>query len=233
MSEHAVEIRDIHKSYRMGKTRLDVLRGVSFQVREGEFLAIVGASGSGKSTLLHLIGLLDEADRGKITLAGRDAASLRGRRRNRARCREVGFVFQFYHLLPEATVLENTLMPAMVDGPGWTWLARRGELRKRARRLLDELGLIERLGHRPKELSGGERQRVAIARALINEPRLLLADEPTGNLDSTTGRQIMDVLWSFHKKRDQTLIMVTHDASLAQQADRILTLRDGRMQNEA
>jgi lipoprotein-releasing system ATP-binding protein len=231
MSDPAVEVSKVYKSYRMGRTRLDVLRGVSLHVRDGEFLAIVGASGSGKSTLLHLIGLLDKADRGEITLAGRNADDLRGRRRNRARCRDVGFVFQFYHLLPEANVLENTLMPAMVDGPGWTWLARRGELRRRAAELLDELGLSERLRHRPKELSGGERQRVAIARALINEPRLLLADEPTGNLDSKTGRQIMEVLRSFHEKRNQTLIMVTHDASLAEQADRVLTLRDGKMQS--
>ena len=229
MSEPAIQVADVHKSYRLGKTELKVLRGVSFAVQVGEFVAVVGASGSGKSTLLHLVGLLDRPSRGRVALHGVDVDRLAQRRRNRVRCREVGFVFQFYHLLAELDVLENTLLPVKVDAPVWSWPRRRGRARARACEILGRLGLGQRLRHRPQELSGGERQRVAIARALINGPRILLADEPTGNLDSKTGQQIMDVLRQFHHHIGQTMVMVTHDASLAGQAQRILHLRDGRL----
>ena len=228
--EPAVRVADLHKSYRLGRVTLSVLRGLSFRVEEGEFVAIVGASGSGKSTLLHLIGLLDAPDSGQVVLAGADTARMSARRRNRIRCRDVGFVFQFYHLLPELTVLQNALLPAMVETPLAGWPARRGPSRRRAREVLERVGLGERLAHRPKELSGGERQRVAIARALMNRPRLLLADEPTGNLDSATGRQIMK-LFGECNRQGQTIVMVTHDAALAAEAGRTLLLKDGRLRS--
>jgi ABC-type lipoprotein export system ATPase subunit len=229
MNDLAVEVRDLHKTYRLGRVDLHVLRGVSLRVRCGEFVSVVGASGSGKSTLLHLIGLLDRPDKGHVILHGADAAGMRSRQRNRVRCRDVGFVFQFYHLLAELNVLDNTLLPGKVDSSVIGWFARRSGLRKRAAEILARLGLQERLRHRPKELSGGERQRVAIARALMNRPKLLLADEPTGNLDSKTGKQIMDVLKQVNRETGQTILLVTHDASLAEQTDRILRLRDGKL----
>jgi ABC-type lipoprotein export system ATPase subunit len=225
----AIEVSGLHKSYRLGREDLHVLRGVSLKVSRGEFLCVVGASGSGKSTLLHLVGLLDRPDKGTVTLDGVDAAGLPAHRRNRVRCRDVGFVFQFYHLLPELNVLENVLLPAKVDASIAGWLSRRSPARKRALEIVERLGLKERLRHRPRELSGGERQRVAIARALINDPKVLLADEPTGNLDSKTGRQILDVLKEYNRQATQTILMVTHDLSLAEQADRVVHLRDGRL----
>jgi lipoprotein-releasing system ATP-binding protein len=229
MSEPAIIVRGLHKSYRLDKVSLHVLRGVSLTVEAGEFLGVVGASGIGKSTLLHLVGLLDEPDAGEIVLHGVNAATLSHRRRDRIRCRDVGFVFQFYHLLPELSVLENVLLPAQVDSSILGWPSRRSALRRRACEVLDRMGLAPRLKHRPKELSGGERQRVAIARALMNGPKILLADEPTGNLDSKTGGQILDLLRQFHLQQGQTLIMVTHDPELTKQADRVLHIRDGRI----
>ncbi|MFB3893046.1 MAG: ABC transporter ATP-binding protein [Phycisphaerae bacterium] len=228
MSEPAIKVRGLHKSYRMGSEKLEVLRGVSFSMQAGEFAAIVGASGSGKSTLLHLVGLLDKPDSGTVLFEGVDTGKLSPMRRNRIRCRDVGFVFQFYHLLPELNVLENVLLPAKVDSSLAGWFARRWGARARAIETLEKIGLKERLKHRPRELSGGERQRVAIARALMNRPKVLLADEPTGNLDSTIGQQILDVLKGFNKA-GQTILMVTHDAALAAQTHRILHLRDGRL----
>jgi len=229
MSEAAIQIGGLHKSYRMGRVDLHVLRGLSFSVQRGEFVCIVGASGSGKSTLLHLAGLLDRPDRGLIVLNGQNTAEMSGGRRNQVRCRDIGFVFQFYHLLPELNVLENVLLPAKVDASLFSWLSRRGGVRRRAVEILGRLGLKGRLKHRPGELSGGERQRVAIARALVNSPSVLLADEPTGNLDSKTGEQIMQLFKQFNKEAGQTILMVTHDHSLARQADQVLHLRDGRL----
>ena len=228
MSSLAIYAKDLRKSYRMGRTTLKVLRGVSFSVASGEFVAIVGASGSGKSTLLHLAGLLDRPDEGVLELDGLYAADLPEWKRNRLRCQDVGFVFQFYHLLPELNVLENALLPAMVDSPIFGWPRRRRPSRAGAAKILDRLGLSERLEHKPGELSGGERQRVAIARALMNEAKLILADEPTGNLDSKTGAKILHVLKQFHDA-GQTILMVTHDAAIAAQADRVLHLKDGRL----
>ncbi len=228
-ADSAICVHNVSKKYRMGKVELQVLSGVSFELTAGEFVAVVGASGSGKSTLLHLVGLLDTPDAGSIHLHGVDTTKMSSGNRNRIRCRDIGFVFQFYHLLPELNVLENTLLPAKVDNSTLRWLSRRGELRKRAQDVLHRLGLSERLKHRPKELSGGERQRVAIARALINGPKLLLADEPTGNLDSKTGRQIMKVLRECNKEQRQTILMVTHDESLAKEADRIMLIKDGSL----
>jgi lipoprotein-releasing system ATP-binding protein len=225
----AIEVVGVHKSYWLGRNTLQVLRGVSFRIEPGEFVAIVGASGSGKSTLLHLLGLLDRPDQGQVRLGGVDVETLSSGQRNRVRCRDVGFVFQFYHLLPELNVLENVLLPAKVDASTIAWMSRRAEKRKQAEELLEHVGLKERLTHRPKELSGGERQRVAIARALMNRPTFLLADEPTGNLDSQTGKQIMAVVRDVSRQVKQTVVMVTHDTELASAADRVLHLRDGKL----
>jgi lipoprotein-releasing system ATP-binding protein len=220
----------LRKSFRMGDSVIEVLKHVDLSVRSGEFVAIEGRSGSGKSTLLHLLGALDEVDGGEITYDGRNLTELSATARSRIRNTDFGFVFQFYHLLPELNVLENTLLASMVE---FSWLAFRSkkrELRQRAIALLDQLGMAHRLKHRPNQLSGGERQRVAIARALMNAPRVLFADEPTGNLDAETGRQIMGVLENLHRQKNQTIVMVTHDRTIARQADRVLILKDGRLE---
>jgi len=219
----------IKKSFRMGDSVIEVLKRADLAVRTGEFIAIEGRSGSGKSTLLHLLGALDEPDGGTIVYDGQDFTTMSAKMRSRMRNTQFGFVFQFYHLLPELNVMENTLLAAMVQ---YSWLgfrSKRASLRARAAEVLEQLGMSHRLKHRPNQLSGGERQRVAIARALMNSPRVLFADEPTGNLDADTGKQIMGVLEKLHHDARQTIIMVTHDRSLARQADRVLILRDGRL----
>ena len=225
----AVRAKDLFKSYQLGRVGLDVLKGINLTVRAGEFVAVTGASGSGKSTLLHLLGLLDVPDRGQVIIEDVDAANLSALKRNRMRCRGIGFVFQFYHLLADLNVLENVVISAKVDSSIAQWFSRRAGAHARARELLGELGLGDRLKHKPKELSGGERQRVAIARALMNRPRLLLADEPTGNLDSKAGSRIMKLLRRYNQTHGQTIVMVTHDSALAAQADRYVVLKDGQM----
>jgi lipoprotein-releasing system ATP-binding protein len=260
---------NVHKTYRLGRVDVPVLHGVSMSVKEGEWVAILGASGSGKSTLMHILGGLDRADRSLRVPAcpncKYDLTGMKGQGRKGAKCPEcgqeldpqtlvafrdadlvrmsvpgldayrnqsVGFVFQFYHLLPEFTVLENTLLPAMQRWGPWGFRRKRRELTEQARVILDSFGLGHRLGHRPAELSGGERQRTAIARALINDPPLLLADEPTGNLDQKTGEAILD---SVAKARvgegsiKRTIVMVTHDSRVAARADRVVRLVDGRV----
>ena len=219
----------LKRAYQLGRVTLKVLNGVDFRVEKGEFVAITGASGSGKSTLLHLLGLLDTVDEGKILIDGTDASALSGAKRSRIRCNDIGFVFQFYHLLGELNVMQNTLLPAQVACSPLGWLARRKQARSYAAELLNRVGLGERLSHKPSELSGGERQRVAIARALMNRPRLLLADEPTGNLDSKTGRRIVRLLRRCNEQEGQTIVMVTHDQALAKEADRYVVLADGVM----
>jgi lipoprotein-releasing system ATP-binding protein len=218
----------LHKSYRMGVTRVKVLKGVDLAVEEGQFVAVIGASGSGKSTLLHLLGGLDRPNEGTVCFDGQDLSRMRSWELNRFRNHTVGFVFQFYHLLDELNVLENVFLPAMVSRGIVGWLETRKAARKRAKELLEQLGLQERARHKPYQLSGGERQRVAIGRALMNEPRLLLADEPTGNLDSATGNGILSVLERLHKA-GQTIVMVTHDERVARRAQRVITLTDGKV----
>lgn len=225
-----LESEGIHKSYRMGATDVKVLKGVNLAVKRGEFLAIVGASGSGKSTLLHILGALDRPDKGIVRFEGRDLSQHSARELNRFRNKMVGFIFQFYHLLDELNVLENVFLPAMASKSMLGWLACRRRAKNRAKDLLAQLGLLERAKHKPYQLSGGERQRVAIGRALMNEPKLLLADEPTGNLDSATGIGILEVFEKLNKG-GQTIIMVTHDERIARRAGRIITLADGKIKN--
>lgn len=235
MTDHAVLLAtDVHKTYRLGKVDVPVLRGASLEVQQGQWLAVLGASGSGKSTLLHLLGGLDRADRGSASMIrfnGRDLSKMTAHELDRYRCVSVGFVFQFYHLLPELTVLQNVLIGSMIRHGRWGYRSASKAAKASAMSLLDAFGLVQRLGHRPVELSGGERQRVAIARALINEPDVLLADEPTGNLDQNTGAQILDALTQLRSTRRQTLVMVTHDAQVAARADCVVRLADGRVQS--
>jgi lipoprotein-releasing system ATP-binding protein len=218
-----VTARGLHKSYALGKSTLEVLRGIDLSVARGEFLALRGASGAGKSTLLHLLGGLDLPNEGEIRFDGTDLRGLSPGALAHWRNRRVGFIFQAYHLLPELSALENVALPARMARLAPAQAARR------ATGLLERVGLGQRLEHRPYELSGGEQQRVAIARALVNEPELILADEPTGNLDSHTGGEIILLLESLRAERQATFIMATHDAAIAGRAQRVLQLVDGQL----
>lgn len=217
----------IHKIYKDGKKDLHVLHGIEFEIKRGETVGVVGPSGAGKSTLLHILGGIDRPNSGKVFLDEIDFYALPDRERARIRNKKIGFVFQFYHLLPEFTALENAMMPGLIGGHGSRAMGH--GVRKKAEDLLQGLGLSERLRHRPSELSGGEQQRVAIARALINSPQILLCDEPTGNLDSKMGEDILKILFGLNKKYNTTLIIVTHDNKIAKKADRVLEMRDGRI----
>ena len=228
-NQQLLSTSDLHKHYRMGDENLHVLHGVNLSIQRGEWLAILGASGSGKSTLLHLLGGLDRPNKGQVHFNGQDVFSLRSNDLDRYRNRHAGFVFQFYHLLPELTALENVLIASMIGRSMLGWLGVKAKMHRRAAEVLDRVGLAERLHHRPAKLSGGERQRVAIARSLMNEPDVLLADEPTGNLDAETGGQILDVMGDLHRD-GQTIVMVTHDQRIAEVASRCLTLVAGRLQ---
>jgi lipoprotein-releasing system ATP-binding protein len=221
---------NLHKAYRKNAIVVPVLRGLDLEVAEGEFVCLVGASGSGKSTLLHLLGTLDRPDDGRIQLEGRRIDSLPAATRDRLRNQVFGYVFQFYHLLPELNVLENVLMPTMIHLSTLSWLFSGRTQRRQALSLLERVGLGHRLRHRPRELSGGEMQRAAIARALMNRPRILLADEPTGNLDATTGAEIVRLLKGLNREDGLTILMVTHNPDLAAQADRVLRMADGRVE---
>jgi ABC-type lipoprotein export system ATPase subunit len=224
MNEPFLSVQNAGKTYMLGKRALEVLRGVSLDIARGDFLALRGASGAGKSTLLHLLGGLDFPDPGEILAQGRSLSSLSSGDLANWRNRQVGFIFQAYYLLPELDALENVCLPArMARTPA-------GTAAKRGRELLERVGLKERMEHKPYELSGGEQQRVAIARALINEPNLILADEPTGNLDSHTGHDIIDLLCSLREERQMTLVMATHDATVAARAPKTIQLVDGQIQ---
>lgn len=219
----------LSKSFKMGDTIINVLKKVDISLAAGEFVAVEGRSGSGKSTMLHLMGALDTPTSGSVAYDGKDLAKLPGDQRCAIRSRHFGFVFQSYFLLPELNVLENCMLSGTIREPAWKFWSGRKALKERAKEVLEMLGMGHRLNHRPNHLSGGERQRVAIGRALMNKPRVLFADEPTGNLDAETGRQIMDVLEGLHRDHGQTIIMVTHDRALAREADRVLILREGRL----
>jgi lipoprotein-releasing system ATP-binding protein len=218
-----LEVADVHKGFTKGNTWLEVLKGVTFEVSGGEMVAVVGPSGSGKSTLLHLIGALERPDRGTIRFDGQDVFELPDLAQAAFRNQHVGFVFQFHHLLPELSALENVMLPGLI--------ARRGRraVVTAATELLTTMGLAERMEHRPGELSGGEQQRVAIARALVNHPDLVLADEPTGNLDRQSGEAIHGLLRSLNQERQQTFIVVTHNEAFAKALDRTVRLIDGKL----
>jgi putative ABC transport system ATP-binding protein len=221
MSIPIMSVTDVHKSYGRGQNRFDALRGVSFDVHEGESVAIVGKSGSGKSTLMHLMALLDAPSSGTIELEGVDTGTLRGSRLNRARNRTFGFVFQQFFLTGDTTVLDNVVLPMKIAGYG------RAERRRRALAALEQLELETKAGSKAADLSGGQKQRVVIARALVNNPRILFADEPTGNLDSQTGAVVEDILFALNREHGITLIVVTHDEELAARCDRRISLKDG------
>src|SRR3989440_4631346 len=227
MSEPLLSARNLHKTYTMGKRSLEVLRGVDLELRRGDFIALRGASGAGKSTLLHLLGGLDTPNQGEVWLAGKNLATLSRRQLATLRNEQVGFIFQAYYLLPELDALENVCLPArMARTPAPATEAR-------GRELLARVGLKDRMEHKPYELSGGEQQRVAIARALINEPDLILADEPTGNLDSHTGQEIIELLCGLRAEKQTTLVMATHDPALAARAPKVIELVDGQICLEA
>jgi lipoprotein-releasing system ATP-binding protein len=221
---------NLHKTYRRHAVRVPVLCGLDLDVFPGEFLSIVGASGSGKSTLLHLLGTLDQPDEGTITLDGQRIDNRPSEERDRLRNQTFGFIFQFYHLLPELTALENVLVPQMIAHSVRSWLGQGRALRRRGAELLERVGLGQRLRHRPRELSGGEMQRAAIARALVNRPRILLADEPTGNLDAATGADIVGLLRDLNQRDGVTIIMVTHNLDLVAEGDRVVRLVAGRVE---
>jgi len=221
----------VDKAYQKGEHKVPVLRGVDISVGKGEFLSIVGQSGSGKSTLMHLLGLLDVPDQGEVWLEGNRIDRLPSSTRDELRNNVFGFVFQFYHLLPELNLLENVLSPLMIRHSMFEYWRRKKELRDQGLEIIEKVGLSHRIRHRPSELSGGEMQRAAIARALAGRPSVLLADEPTGNLDSHTGQEIMSVLHKLNETDSLTIIMVTHDDVIAGQAERLVRLSEGRIQS--
>jgi ABC-type lipoprotein export system ATPase subunit len=222
IAEYHIEALELYKSYPMGKETINVLNGVNLRVKRGNWTALLGASGSGKTTLLNLLGLLEQPDRGQVKCNAVDYASVSRAQAASFRNEHIGFIFQAYHMLPELTVLENVSLPAMFGR------MLHGGINARAEGLLERVGLKDRMKHRPAELSGGEQQRAAIARALINSPDLILADEPTGNLDSVTGAGILEIFSELHRDKDApTIIMITHDHQVAGLADVIMTLRNG------
>ncbi len=222
-----ISLQDIVKRFYIGKANeLEILRGISLQVRKGEFVSIVGESGSGKSTLMNIIGALDRPTEGVYRLKGRDIGAVRDKELSRIRNREIGFVFQTYNLIPRTTALENVELPLAYAGFG------RSRQRRRAEKLLELVGMGDRMQHRPEELSGGQKQRTAIARAMANDPSILLADEPTGSLDSRTSRKIMDIFHRLHKEQGKTIVLVTHSGSLAAETERIVRISDGRVEDD-
>ena len=225
MAARVLELRDVHKHFTLGASEVEVLRGVDLSIEKGEFVSIMGPSGSGKTTLLELLGALSRPSAGEVHFEGRPIHALEDGELADLRARRLGFIFQGFHLLPRMSAVRNAALPLVYSG------VRRAEREERARALLDRLGLGHRLGHRPAQLSGGERQRVAIARALVNEPAVILADEPTGNLDGRTGREILDVFARLHRE-GRTLVVVTHDEAVAARAGRVVRIRDGRIERE-
>ncbi|MDP1852764.1 MAG: ABC transporter ATP-binding protein [Candidatus Omnitrophota bacterium] len=219
-----IEVKNLHKIYNHKFSRLEVLKGINLTIKKSEVLGVVGPSGAGKSTLLHLLGGLDNPTSGRVFIDGVDIYKLSGDALAALRNKRIGFVFQFYHLFPEFTALENVLLPGVVNGASDKKVAK-----KRAEGLLEILGLSRRLNHKPSELSGGEQQRVAIARALVNEPEILFCDEPTGNLDSETGKQILVILLGLQKEKKMTQVLVTHNEEIARSCDRVIHLRDGQI----
>jgi putative ABC transport system ATP-binding protein len=224
--ETVIQVENLAKIYRLGKVSIPALRGISFNVTKGEFLVVMGPSGSGKTTLLNLIGAIDKPTSGRILIEGRDITTLGEGELTKLRRHKIGFIFQFYNLIPALTALENVELPMLMAGVS------RKDASKRAFQLLEMVGLTERVSHLPDELSGGEQQRVAIARALANKPSVILADEPTGDLDTKTGMEVVQILYDTSKKENATVIVVTHDPMITEKADRILHMRDGNIIGE-
>jgi len=222
-----LEAAGIHKIYIQATKELRVLKGVDLKIKQGDFLAIVGPSGAGKSTLLHILSGLDKPSQGQVVLDGQDIYKMNDHKRAAMRNEKVGFVFQFYHLLPEFTALENVMLPGLIKND----MDHKEEQQTRGMNLLERLGLKDRVGHKPNQLSGGEQQRVAIARALMNEPKVIFCDEPTGNLDSKTGEDIIHLLRDLNRENKQTIVMVTHDKYLAELSHRVIQMRDGQILN--
>jgi putative ABC transport system ATP-binding protein len=220
-----IEARDIHKEYRMGTQTVHALRGVSFDIKKNEYVALMGPSGSGKSTMMNMIGCLDTPTKGDYILNGHDVKKLSDNQLAEVRNREIGFVFQTFNLLPRSTALANVELPLIYSG------LRSSERKKRAIEVLEKVGLADRMDHKPNELSGGQRQRVAVARALVNNPSILLADEPTGNLDSKTGHEIMELFEELYEMGN-TIILVTHEEDIAAHARRVIRLRDGLLESD-
>jgi lipoprotein-releasing system ATP-binding protein len=223
---------NLRKTYRRHAVQVRVLAGLNLEVQTGEFLSIVGASGSGKSTLLHLLGTLDEPDGGVVKLDGKRIDDLPSRDRDALRNKTFGYIFQFYHLLPELSTLDNVLMPAYIGSSVFGWMKTRREWRRRAEELLRKVGLGHRLTHKPRELSGGEMQRAAVARALLSHPRVLLADEPTGNLDVDTGNEIVRLLRDLNREEGVTIVMVTHNLDIVSATDRTVRMAGGQITDE-
>lgn len=221
---------EIHKEYKIGKTSIPVLRGINLDVKEGEILIILGASGAGKSTLLHILGILDTPTSGHVSFKGENLNNFGQKELAEKRNRIFGFVFQFYHLLPDFNALENVLMPRLIGKKFFKTISKK-ENTEKAVQLLERVGLGNRVKHRPNELSGGEKQRVAIVRALMNDPEILLCDEPTGNLDTKTGREIQELIWELNENTKQTVVIVTHDERFAKSAKHVIKMADGKIVN--
>ena len=222
-SEPIIKLENVWKVYQLGKVELNALRGISLDINRGDFVTIMGPSGSGKSTLLNMIGSLDFPTKGKVFLKGKDISSMSENQLSQLRGRTIGFVFQEFNLLPNLDVLENVTLPMVFQGVSL------GQRKARAEELASSLGLEERILHQPAELSGGERQRVAIARAFANNPEVVIADEPTGNLDSITGKRVMEILADFHNKEGKTVVVVTHDPNIAGYSEKIVNIKDGQI----
>lgn len=227
MNPPALEALQLVKSYRLGKREIPVLKGIDLCVQPGEMVALLGASGAGKSTLLHVLGLLDPPTSGLVRYDGEDVLKRSIHQRARLRHQHIGFVFQFYHLIPELTALQNVMLARMMHRSLWHYLATRKQVRQDAEELLRQVGLGDRMQHRPNEMSGGERQRVAIARALLARPKVILADEPTGNLDSSTASGVMDLLFQINRDQGIAFVLVTHNEELASRCHRVVRLKDG------
>jgi len=223
-----ISVRDLKKTYAVGEVQVEALRGVSLEIEDGEFVAVIGPSGSGKSTLMHILGCLDRPTSGRYLLEEKDVSEISPDERASLRNRQIGFVFQSFNLLPRTPAVENVELPLLYNGGKLS----RSQRRSRALEMLASLGLSDRALHRPNQLSGGQLQRVAIARALVNSPGLLLADEPTGNLDSQTSREIMDLFRRLNAERGLTLVVITHERNIAECASRIIELRDGRVESD-
>lgn len=231
--EAVLSCSGVRRSFPVGDRRLEILHGINLELRAGERLALMGTSGAGKTTLLNILGLLDRPTEGSVTVADEDAWSLSHRRRAHLRNEQIGFVFQFYHLLPELSALENAVLPAMIKLSRRAYRSSRGEFLDRATAMLTRFGLADRLRHRPSQLSGGEQQRVAIARALLLDPPILIADEPTGNLDRGTGEKVLEILLDEQSERGVALMLVTHDERLAKRCERVLYMEDGLIQADS